>query len=218
VGHRTARAERRERRKSPFLRYADDAGRVADFHALRHTYVSRVVASGASVKVAQELARHSTPTLTIGRYAHVRLHDLTPALDALDGPAKPAAEQPLRLAATGTDDADADDPRAVNAQYGTHETARTRAAGRNDESGRTAKGNARKSLTNAAQNKTPRDNAGACESEGDGARTRNLRIDRLIFPNSRMPLKCAAYAAKRRYCTLYRLSGSVATVAFRLIL
>jgi integrase len=55
---------------------------VADFHAIRHTYVSGVVRSGASVKVAQELARHSTPTLTIGRYAHV---DDTEKRKALEG-------------------------------------------------------------------------------------------------------------------------------------
>lgn len=58
----------------------DSAGRVVDFHSLRHTYVSCIVDSGASVKVAQELARHSTPTLTVGRYAHTRFHDLTEAL------------------------------------------------------------------------------------------------------------------------------------------
>jgi len=56
---------------------------VADFHALRHTYISRVVASGANIKVAQELARHSSPMLMLGRYAHVQLVDQTRALDAL---------------------------------------------------------------------------------------------------------------------------------------
>jgi len=79
---------------------------VADFHALRHTYISRLVASGAGLKVAQELARHSTPTLTLGRYAHVQLVDQTRALDAL-----PAIEAPranvAALAATGTEDATA---------------------------------------------------------------------------------------------------------------
>src|SRR5690606_22427320 len=79
-----ARAERRE---TTYRMPADGSGRILDFHALRHTYISRLVASGASVKVAQELARHSTPTLTIGRYAHARLHDLTAALDALPGEA-----------------------------------------------------------------------------------------------------------------------------------
>jgi site-specific recombinase XerD len=56
---------------------------VADFHALRHTYISRLVTSGANIKVVQELARHSSPLLTLGRYAHVQLVDQTRALDAL---------------------------------------------------------------------------------------------------------------------------------------
>ena len=33
--------------------YIDDTGRFVDFHSLRHTYVTRVVESGATVKVAQ---------------------------------------------------------------------------------------------------------------------------------------------------------------------
>ena len=33
--------------------------------------------------MTQELAHHSTPTLTIGRYAHTRFHDLEGALEAL---------------------------------------------------------------------------------------------------------------------------------------
>ncbi len=94
-----ARAERRE---TTYLMPADGSGRILDFHALRHTYISRLVASGASVKVAQELARHSTPTLTIGRYAHARLHDLTAALDALPREVVQQAE-PMSLRATGTD-------------------------------------------------------------------------------------------------------------------
>ena len=71
-----------EREKSDFLKYETDDG-FFDFHAHRHQYISGIVASGATVKTAQELARHSTPTLTIGRYSHARLHDLTAALDAL---------------------------------------------------------------------------------------------------------------------------------------
>ncbi|MCX5653814.1 MAG: tyrosine-type recombinase/integrase [Planctomycetota bacterium] len=73
----------------------------ADFHALRHTYVSRLVRSGANIKVAQELARHSTPMLTLGRYAHVQLVDQTRALDAL--PSIDATRANVEaLAATGT--------------------------------------------------------------------------------------------------------------------
>src|SRR5262249_4149745 len=88
----------------------DDAGRVVDFHGLRHSYVSGLVSGGVSVKVAQELARHSTPNLTIGRYSHVRLHDLTGALEGL--PPTPGSPEPadapqtnvVEPPAAGTDD------------------------------------------------------------------------------------------------------------------
>ena len=75
--------DRREREQSDFLRHTDSQGRIVDFHGLRHTFISNVVQSGASVKVAQELARHSTPTLTIGRYSHTRRADLAAALDVM---------------------------------------------------------------------------------------------------------------------------------------
>jgi len=87
-----------------FLAYRDSGGRVADFHALRHTYVSRLVRSGANVKVAQTLARHSTPTLTLGRYAHVEILDQTKALAALPS-IDPVPAQRETARATGTDDA-----------------------------------------------------------------------------------------------------------------
>ncbi|MGN6367490.1 MAG: tyrosine-type recombinase/integrase [Phycisphaerae bacterium] len=64
-----------EREKSDFLRAVDAGGRVIDFHALRHTFITRLVQSGATVKVAQELARHSTPVLTLHRFSDVGLHD-----------------------------------------------------------------------------------------------------------------------------------------------
>jgi len=76
---------------------------MADFHALRHTYISRLVRSGANVKVAQELARHSTPTLTLGRYAQVQLVDQTRALDALPAIGSVGREHEA-VRATGTED------------------------------------------------------------------------------------------------------------------
>lgn len=75
-----------------------DSG-IGDFHALRHTFVSAIVRSGASVKVAQVLARHRTPGLTIGVYSHVELPDLAGALSALPAIASPAVEE---VRATGT--------------------------------------------------------------------------------------------------------------------
>ncbi len=43
---------------------------VLDFHALRHSYVTHLVMSGVNPKIVQALARHSTITLTMDRYAH----------------------------------------------------------------------------------------------------------------------------------------------------
>jgi len=102
-------AERRERRQAGFLTHADADGRVVDFHALRATYITMIVKGGASVKVAQELARHSDPRLTMNTYTRLGVHDLTGALDALPqvGGDEPQAE---RLRATGTDHARADAP------------------------------------------------------------------------------------------------------------
>ena len=99
--------ERKARDKTSFLKYRDRANCVADFHALRHTYISRLIQSGVNVKVAQELARHSTPTLTLGRYAHIGLVDETRALDALPSIEMPDPKREA-VRATGTDDAVAD--------------------------------------------------------------------------------------------------------------
>ena len=94
--------QRTQAEQSDFLAYCDTEGRFIDFHALRHTYISRIVRSGATPKAAQSLARHSTVTLTLGRYAHVALHDLSAAVDALPDLLPPNAERQA-LAATGTD-------------------------------------------------------------------------------------------------------------------
>jgi len=54
-----------------------------DFHALRVTYATLVIESGASVKEAQTLLRHSTPDITMNTYARVRagrLGELTEAV------------------------------------------------------------------------------------------------------------------------------------------
>ncbi len=80
-----------------------DSG-VVDVHALRGTYITHLVNSGASVKACQTLARHSTPVLTIGVYAKTSLHDLTGAVEALPDltPSEPAREREF-MQATGTD-------------------------------------------------------------------------------------------------------------------
>lgn len=67
------------RKQSGFLQ-AENVDGKADFHALRHTFISNLVSSGVHPKLAKELARHSTITLTMDRYAHVGLQDMNAAL------------------------------------------------------------------------------------------------------------------------------------------
>ena len=99
--------------------YRNTAGQVIDFHALRHTFITNVVKSGASVKVCQELARHSDPKLTMNVYTHLSVYDRAKALDGLPdtGPEKPRKEA---ARATGTHDAAPWAPDSVTA----HSTAR----------------------------------------------------------------------------------------------
>lgn len=58
----------------------DDAGRVVDFHALRHTFVSRLSEAGVHPRVAMALARHSDLSLTMRHYTDVSLLDLKGAV------------------------------------------------------------------------------------------------------------------------------------------
>lgn len=57
-----------------------DAGTL-DFHSLRHTYISNLIASGVDPKTVQVLARHSTITLTVDRYSHTDERRLRDALE-----------------------------------------------------------------------------------------------------------------------------------------
>ena len=58
----------------------------ADFHALRHTFVTALSSAGVGPKERQELARHSDPRLTLGLYTRCyrkcnpRVHPLQPLL------------------------------------------------------------------------------------------------------------------------------------------
>jgi len=84
------------------IEYRDADGRVCDFHALRHSFVSALARGGVHPKVAQQLARHSTITLTMDRYSHTVVGELAAGLQALpDLSRRPDAE---RLRATGTTD------------------------------------------------------------------------------------------------------------------
>ena len=99
-------AEKERMQATDFLLYADRLGHVADFHSLRVLFISRVVASGASVKEAQTLARHSTPVLTMNTYSRATLLDVAGAVEGLGDlltkqPSRPEKEA-AAMRATGT--------------------------------------------------------------------------------------------------------------------
>jgi hypothetical protein len=81
----------------PYVVPGPDGPLYADFHALRHTYVSMLTRSGLSVKQAQKLARHSTPELTIGRYTHAELVELGEAVGKLPAITARAESSGLRV-------------------------------------------------------------------------------------------------------------------------
>ena len=84
------RTERRQRLGSDFLAVVDHAGRVLDFHALRHTYISRVVESGG---IGQGLPR-AGPTL------HAHAHNRPLCSHAATRPI-PGFGQPARCGIPG---------------------------------------------------------------------------------------------------------------------
>ena len=61
----------------------DAEGRHADFHALRHTFITNLSRAGVNPKIAQSLARHSSIVLTMDHYTHLRVDDDRRALEAL---------------------------------------------------------------------------------------------------------------------------------------
>lgn len=64
----------------------DPARGVLDFHALRHTFATRLARAGVNTQQAQRLMRHSTPTLTAEVYTHLVDDDLRAAAGFLSLP------------------------------------------------------------------------------------------------------------------------------------
>ncbi len=91
--------ERREEDKN-FLRYRDSANMVADFHSLRHTYITNLARIGVHPKTAMDLARHGSINLTMSRYSHTLVADRAGALGDL--PSLNACPEAEEQKATGT--------------------------------------------------------------------------------------------------------------------
>ena len=83
--------ELEQRLKSDFLCYCNHDGLFADFHGLRHRFVTSLERAGVRPKMAQTLARHSDIRLTLGVYTHVDLSDCSTAIESL--PAPPSGSQ-----------------------------------------------------------------------------------------------------------------------------
>jgi integrase len=69
----------------PYAVEGPDGPLYADFHALRHSYIAQLDKSGATLKEAMQLARHSDPKLTMAVYGRAALNDLGAAVDRLPG-------------------------------------------------------------------------------------------------------------------------------------
>ncbi len=76
------------------------AGERLGTHSLRRAYITAAIRS-AGLKVAQDLARHSTPTLT-AKYSDLTINDLNKALDGMPKVLPPGTcSAPARNSATG---------------------------------------------------------------------------------------------------------------------
>ena len=94
--------EREERAKSGFLTYHEQDGRIVDFHALRHAFITNLARAGIHPKPAQDLARHSDINLTMSRYSHTELDEQAAALRSLPSIARPARVEPAASATNGS--------------------------------------------------------------------------------------------------------------------
>jgi len=79
-----------------------DGAEHADFHSLRHSFLTLGGRSGIDLRTLQELAGHSKPELT-ARYSHRRLYDLAGAIGKLPNIIPTDGLEKASLKATGTD-------------------------------------------------------------------------------------------------------------------
>ena len=88
--------------EAALIDYVDDAGRYADFHALRHTTGSLLAASGVHPKIAQEIMRHGDINLTMSLYTHTLRGQEADAINRLPDFSRPSSQSQKK---NGTDDA-----------------------------------------------------------------------------------------------------------------
>jgi site-specific recombinase XerD len=77
--------EEKRRMASDFLAYRNFDGKFADFHSLRHTFITNLGRAKVSPKTAQTLARHSDISLTMNIYSHISEEEQIEAINSLPG-------------------------------------------------------------------------------------------------------------------------------------
>ncbi len=85
---------------------ADDRGWTVDFHSLRKTYGTLLAKSGASLREAMQLMRHTDARLTTQIYTDPRLLETSKAVDRLPRITDDDRHEVQRGLKTGTDDND----------------------------------------------------------------------------------------------------------------
>ena len=82
----------------------DKTGRVIDFHALRHTFITSLSKAGVSPRVSMELARHSQIDLTMRVYTDAGMLGTADAVNSLPAwTTNQSKDIPQQVVATGTD-------------------------------------------------------------------------------------------------------------------
>ena len=144
--------------KAAGIEYSDARGNDYDFHALRHQFITELSRAGVSLRVAQELARHSKPELTANIYTHLSTSDTLAEVEKLAAvPQKPKS---------GSVGSDGDIFGPADGQAG------------NEKRG-TLSNIAADEPIDPENEKSPAfvEKTGLFWSDADGTRTRNLRID-----------------------------------------
>jgi integrase len=81
-------------RRAAFNRAAETVGLTGLHpHELRHTAASLAIASGANVKVVQQMLGHKSATMTLDLYGHLFADQLDDVADRMDAGARAAADQ-----------------------------------------------------------------------------------------------------------------------------
>lgn len=185
------------------IAYRDDSGLYADFHSLRHSFVSMLAAGNVHPKLAQRLARHSDINLTMARYTHTLIADEAQALDAL--PQFPSAFRDDAgrdvLRATGTDNARPQGKTSELKNESRFESARESISVISGPLQSTTTATNERETAPAAQQKTPEKPAKNADSQGNQRREGDS--------NPRYRFTRYADLANRCIRPLCHLSGSI---------